>query len=462
MEDFKDKQIVQRVIDNSLSGIQDDPWMAQRVLNMAHEMQGTGGIVVKKKLSVGFVLIMVVLLSSVVALAWSLSQQYFEDVAQLQFSSGYYDDWGWEEKQKMVDIMLEHGLITETEAAELSTEEAVDAYMIEHYGINGRSDVIGLWSILETELGPINTWSLEQKAWCTEMQIEIGLLTENNDDSICTLPEKSDVQPDEAIAIAKAAIIEAYGLEADALDGHQVDIAFETHASDWTRENLHYNISFWGDGMEYYTCSITRDGRIMDSTMDETCPSPAEQVQEKLQFANENDLEAIALFQQYANEHIQDGIYNFDFWPLEDKKAVTDMLRPVILENMAENPDYADQTRIFWATHYYGLPDEKAIPQEKVIEIAKSQLTTTFGLNANQAALIGKVGLFYDVTDPDKPLWKVTLRLNEGTGEEAMAIGLSISGTYRVFIDAYTGEVVATHYFTKVDYTNPADIEMAN
>ena len=42
MEDFKDKQIVQRVIDNSLSGIQDDPWMAQRVLNMAHETQGTG------------------------------------------------------------------------------------------------------------------------------------------------------------------------------------------------------------------------------------------------------------------------------------------------------------------------------------------------------------------------------------------------------------------------------------
>ena len=36
MEDLKAKQIVQRVIDNSLSGIQDDPWMAQRILNIAH------------------------------------------------------------------------------------------------------------------------------------------------------------------------------------------------------------------------------------------------------------------------------------------------------------------------------------------------------------------------------------------------------------------------------------------
>jgi len=459
MEDRRDKQIIQSVFETSLSGLREDPYLAQRVINIAHEK---GEVIVKKKLSVGFVIIMVVLLSSMVALAWSLSYQYFEDVAQIQTTNGYYDDWGWEEKQKMVDTMLEYGLITETEAAELSTEEAVDAYMIEHYGINGRTDVIGLWSILETELGPINTWSLEQKAWYTEMQSESGLLTENSDDNIYALPEKDDIQPEEAIAIAQTAIIEAYGLEADALDSHQVDISFETHASDWERENLHYNISFWGENVKYYTCSVTSDGKIMDSTMDKTCMSPAEQVQEKLQFANENDLEAIALFQQYATEHIADGIYNFDFWPLEDKKAVTDMLRPVILENMAENPDYADQTRIFWATHYYGLPDEKAISQEKVIEIAKSQLTTTFGLNDNQAALLGKVGLFYEVTDPENPLWKVTLRLNDGTGEEAMAIGLNIGGTYRAFINAYTGKVIETHYFTKIDYTNPEDIAMAN
>ena len=462
MEESKNKQMIQKVFDSSLSGIQDDPWMAQRVLNKARETQETGGIVVKKKLTVGFVLMMVILLSSVAALAWSLSQQYFEDVAQLQFTSGYYDDWGWEEKQKMVDILLEHGLITETEAAELSTEEAVDAYMIERYGINGRSDTIGLWSILETELGPINTWTLEQKAWCSEMRIEIGLLTKNNDDNICALPEKNDIQPDEAIAIAKAAIMEAYGMEADALDAHQVDIAFETHASDWEREKLHYNINFWGDGMGYYFCSVTRDGRIMDSTMDEGCLSPAEQVQMERQFANENDQEAIDLFQQYAYEHIQGGIYQFDFWPLEDKKAVTDMLRPIILENMTENPDYADQTRIFWATHFYGLPDEKAIPQEEIVETAKRQLTTTFGLNNDQAALLGKVGLFYDITDPENPLWKVTLRLSDGTGEEAMALDMSISGTYRVFINAYTGEIVATHYFTRVDSNNPDDIAMAN
>ena len=40
MEDRKDKQIVQQVFESSLSGIQDDPWMAQRVLRIAHEKEG--------------------------------------------------------------------------------------------------------------------------------------------------------------------------------------------------------------------------------------------------------------------------------------------------------------------------------------------------------------------------------------------------------------------------------------
>jgi len=69
MEDFKDKQIVQRVIDNSLSGIQDDPWMAQRVLNMAHKAPATGGIVVNKKLSIGVIFVIVMILTTITAIA---------------------------------------------------------------------------------------------------------------------------------------------------------------------------------------------------------------------------------------------------------------------------------------------------------------------------------------------------------------------------------------------------------
>ncbi len=36
MKECKEKRMIQRIIDSSLSGLQEDPWMAQRVLNIAH------------------------------------------------------------------------------------------------------------------------------------------------------------------------------------------------------------------------------------------------------------------------------------------------------------------------------------------------------------------------------------------------------------------------------------------
>lgn len=343
----REENSIRREIDAELSFLDSRPSLHYEIMR---EIKGEKKV--KRKISVGLVFALVLMLLSAVALAYTLSRQYFEDVAQLQFDSGYYDDWGWEEKQTMVDILQKHGLLSNGEAAAMKTEADVDAYMIERYGIDGRSDVIGLWGILETELGPINTWSLEQKAWYTEMQIEIGLLTKDNDDNICALPEKDDTQPDEAIAIAKAAIIEAYGLEADALDGHQVDIAFETHASDWERKKLHYNINFWGEGLGYYTCAVSRDGKIMDSSMDSWILSPKERIAQR-----KADEEARAAYQMQLPEGATEG------WSLEDK------VKYLGREN--------------------GLPRDNDITQDKAVDIALRRFKD-----------IG-----YDLTEYDMDVW---------------------------------------------------------
>ena len=261
----------------------------------------------KNKLSVALILVLVLTLLSTVALAVTLSRQYFEDVARLQFESGWYEEWGLEEKLAMVGILEEYGLISEEEAQTLDDEAAIDAYMVARYGVEGsdRIDTIGIYAILETELGKMQTWSLEQKAWYTDMMIRVGLLTRNSDDALCDLPGEDDMQPEAAIALAKSAILVAYGLPDGALDAHQIDIAFETHASDWERENLHYNIHFWGDGLAYYSCSITRDGRIMDSTMDKYVLSPAELAEIDRRDAASAQAEALA--RPWAWEVADDG-----------------------------------------------------------------------------------------------------------------------------------------------------------
>lgn len=452
MEDRKDKQLVQQIFDSTLSGIQDDPWMAQRILNMVRR---EGESVVKKKISVGFVLLMIIVMSAAAALAWTISHQYFEDVARLQSASGYYDQWCLEDKQAMVALMQKHGLITESEASALVTEEAIDAFMTERYGAD---DALGLWSMLETELGPIKDWSLEDKAWYSEMQIPSGLQTDASDEAVYALPDAADIQPDEAISLAKAAIIDAYQLTADALDHHKIEIYFQRYP-DEEFSDFHYDISFRGnDAADFYACSLTRDGRIMDSTMGKLYRSPAESVKDKQQFLLENDLEVSQLFTQYAQEHITGDMY-FPFWPLEDKVAVTNMLRPVILENMAETPGYADQVNLYWVNHIYGLPDDKAISQEQATALARRQLTLDFGLTDNQAALLDRVGVFYEITDPALPLWKITLRIGANR-DVAAAAGLPLNAHYRVVLNAYTGQVMESHALTDTETNTPESIAL--
>lgn len=445
---------VREELGRELAFLDGRPSLQHRILR---EMKGER--VVKRKMSFGVILALVIALLCAAASAWTLSRQYFAEVAQLHFDSGYYDDWGWPEKQAMVDILKSHELITAEEAAAMTDEAAVDAYMIGRYGVNGRSDTIGLWAILDKELGEISTWTLEQKAWYSEMLIDIGLLTSESDDAIHALPDTEDVQPEAAVAIAKQAVIDAYGLAQNELDEYQVDISFETHASDWERRKLRYYISFWREDGGYYSCGVTRDGRIVDSSIDPDAMSPVEERLWKTTFANENDLEAIGLFQEYAAEHVDPDRFVFDMWPLEDKKAVTDLLRPVILENMAENPDYADLTRMFWATHIYGLPDDRALPEGDAIALAAKSVQAEYGLTDAQLQKLDRIGLFYEVTDPDAPLWKINLRMS--SREDETTYGMDFDDRYRVVIGAYSGEVLAVHLITGYENT-PEGIALEN
>jgi len=427
-------ELIRRELDRSFEFLNQRPSLHDRIMD-----EVKGETVMKKKMSVSLALALVLLLVSVAALAATLSRRYFEEVAQIHFESGYYDDWGWPEKQTMVRILRDYDLLGEEEAAGMTSEDKVDAYMIDRYGVNGRSDTIGLWAIMEKELGPENAWPLEQKAWYSQMLIDIGLLTETSDDGIYAMPAEGDIAPQEAAAIARAAVMEAYGLQEKELDSYQMDISFETHASDWKREKLHYEIVFRAGEEWLGSCAITRDGRVMDSTMGEGYLSPQEQAAQRKKLANDNDQEAIELLQEYVQAHeLWDP---FLLWPLEHKKALTDQLRPVILENMAQNPDYNDQTRVFWATHLYGLPDDKAISQTEAERLAREQLTRAFGLTDEQARQVDTAGFFYDVTDT--PQWKVSLAVRRNW-QEAKQLDVDTSKQWRVVLDAYTGEVLET------------------
>lgn len=73
MDEKRLREQVHYALDSHTTSFTADPHRVQRILNAAHRAKGTGGIVMKQKLSIGFVLMMIVLLSSFVALACSHS-----------------------------------------------------------------------------------------------------------------------------------------------------------------------------------------------------------------------------------------------------------------------------------------------------------------------------------------------------------------------------------------------------
>lgn len=236
MEDFKDKQIVQRVIDNSLSGIQDDPWMAQRVLNMAHETQGTGGIVVKKKLSIGFVLMMAVMLLGVTALAATLLwQDAGEKVAPMESENGYYDTWNTEAKIELIKALYDLGelkdnpdterVLNSTDMPDAEKNALCDKIMCAY--VNGSPDTVTLLSILEKLHGDMNTWSMEDKVWYN------NLLNANNmlsaEDTNYVLPETGEFTQEQAVDAAKSFLISK---GAENLDKAQIEATMYEESDD--------------------------------------------------------------------------------------------------------------------------------------------------------------------------------------------------------------------------------------
>lgn len=356
--------------------------------------------VVKNKLSIAIIMTIVLMLLSTVALAVTLSREYFEDVARLQFESGYYMDWGLKEKKEMVAILQEYGFISELEAAEMDNESAIDAYMIAHYGVEGsdRIDTIGLYSILETELGLMQTWSLEQRAWYSDMMMRTGLLKKGGEEGIFGVPEEQDIQPDEAVAIAKSAIIEAYGLPEAALENHRVDLSFETDSNDWERKNLYYIINFWGD--EDYWCNITRDGRIMDSTMNKYSLSPAEQVLRNQQREEvEQKLKAL----QPVGPEAQ--------WSLADKA--------------------------YWLGESNGLPTAYDISEADALRIARQRLKD-IGYDMTDYEISTWYKLYDRYAADDKPQQPFYVIYFYDSLEEPTEV-------FSVTIDAATGEVLTTY-----------------
>ena len=253
------REQVHQSIDHHCASLTSDPYRVQRVLKMAQRTQEAGGFSMmrsKKSLVVLFALICAMLMGTI-GLAWSLSRDYFADIAQITLTSGDYANWSLEEKRYMMTIMGEYGLMPESEAEKLShqSEDKIDAFMLDRYGFEPGPEglsTISLTGIAWKEMGPYTDWDNETWVWYSKLMFEVGLWNETSDVDVYETPGEEAIAPEEALRVAEEHLI-SQGHDKEAVEGAWRVWHYMTHASDTNREYMTYCITFrFADGSESY------------------------------------------------------------------------------------------------------------------------------------------------------------------------------------------------------------------
>ena len=243
--------------------------LRQRIAGLPAEREKT----MKKKTGLALVLAAALLLAlaATALAAFAVSQGFFADVARIQLEGGYYDGWTLGEKEQVVRLMKENGILTDAQAWDAALREtdaqkremALDALFAARYGVNGRTDVIGVDSILIKEKGPLETWSMEDKAWYSAMLEDIGLL--GSDAEVYMLPDEDAISVQEAERIAREAVISAYGMESDALDDCTALVDCREYIDEVGVLPPYFLVELRrGENPLYWVC-VSQQGRVLSS-----------------------------------------------------------------------------------------------------------------------------------------------------------------------------------------------------
>ena len=226
----------------------------------------------KTGLAVLLAALLAIALAATALAAFAVSHGFFEEVARVQLESGYYDDWSLEDKEAIVRLMEENGILENPSPWEAALalrdaaarEAALDALFAARYGVGGRTDVVGIFSILEAEKGTFDTWSMEEKAWYSALMLDLGLA--GYDSEVFLLPGEDAITAEEAERIAREAVIDAYGLAPDALEGYTAGVDCCEHVSEAGIKPPYFFVLLSGGEEEPpYGVAVSQKGRVLSS-----------------------------------------------------------------------------------------------------------------------------------------------------------------------------------------------------
>ncbi len=169
MKDELERQKFHEAIDKTLSGLQENPFLVQRVRALD---QGKDKIMIKRKIPAGIIIAIVMLLLTATAVAAVVfsSQQFVEEVAvpnavENDSSINVNGFYSAEQLSDMIKVLSENGITFEENSSIMQSLHSGHSYYEEEFIMAVCAQAFG---------GSYYSWTLEQQDWFEGVMVEIG------------------------------------------------------------------------------------------------------------------------------------------------------------------------------------------------------------------------------------------------------------------------------------------------
>jgi len=196
MDKRRNRDLIQSALNTTLSGLRDDPWLARRVI-----AEAKGAKKVKKKISVGGVLAVVLIFAAVTAAAAILlSMRQIVDEKAVPMANEYPgESYTMEDTDLLVRLAEENGI-----ELSQSTKDKIAFAAAQGEGYYKEELIMAM---AKAEFGDQPAaWSLEEQKWFDDVCVAIGFVDEPQK----ALPSGEEISQEQAVSIAEAHIYAHY------------------------------------------------------------------------------------------------------------------------------------------------------------------------------------------------------------------------------------------------------------
>lgn len=393
-------------IDTTLSGLQADPWLAQRVVNRERKSEP----VVKKKLSISLVLVILLLISALTALAVTFlsPKEVVEQIAIPMAIENDGETYTAEQTKTIMEIADQNGIVLAPD-----TIQQIDTALSKGEGYFKEEMLMAL---AKTEFGdnPL-CWSLNEQNWFDDVCFAIGFVSEKQK----TIPNQEENARNLVVDTSIDYIHNRYGQEIlpDDYERYSIGVQYLNGQADDEYQGMYWAISFiphFLNDAEYWVY-LNDDAEVFDTW---------------IRPGLSDDMLVNQIVDCYSDPN---RFGSYLYW---NQQTFRSLQNAILQTNEVASPAY----RCMQLVTYPDLPED-GISSEQAIEIAIKHFTDTefqaekhaFLVQVNSSTLLEKHS---DLSI--NPVWILLITSKNGD-------------VYTVEVDCITGEIVVARKFN-TDY----------